>query len=69
METYTIEVDVVVTRTYRVEADGPNHALMLYHAGDAEIDQQRSEMFEANWDEREYTARVLSLEYNSNGYC
>ena len=55
---YIIEVDVIVTRTYVVEANSPEEALALYRAGDAEIDLNVSELFEANWDEQEHTARV-----------
>ena len=56
---YTIAVDVLVCRTYTVEADCPGDALVKYRAGDAEMDE--GEMFEANWDEQEHTAKVMDV--------
>jgi len=56
---YSIEVDVTVTRTYTVEGDSPGHAMTLYRSGDAEIAD--GELFEANWDEQEQTARVIDV--------
>ena len=56
---YNIEVDVIVTRRYTVEADSPGHAMTLYRSGDAEMDD--GELFEANWDEDERTARVIDV--------
>ena len=56
---YSIKVDVIVTRTYTVEADSPGEAMTLYRSGDAEMDE--GELFEANWDEDERTARVIDV--------
>ena len=56
---YSIEVDVIVTRTYTAEADSPGEAMTLYRSGDAEIAE--GELFEANWDEDERTARVIDV--------
>ena len=56
---YTIEVDVLVTRTYTVEADSPGDALAIYRDGDADICD--GDLFESNWDEQEHTARVLDV--------
>jgi hypothetical protein len=58
---YRIEVDVIVTRTYVVEADSAEKAMAKYKSGDAEIDLNVSEMFEGNWDEQEGTARVIMI--------
>jgi hypothetical protein len=55
---YIIQVDVLVTRSYVVEANCPGDAMAIYRAGDAEIDSDVSELFEGNWEEQEQTARV-----------
>ena len=57
---YTIEVDVLVTRVYVVEANNPEDAMTKYHAGDADICD--GEMFEANWDEQPHTAHIVMTE-------
>jgi hypothetical protein len=56
---YKIEVDVIVTRSYTVQADSPGEAMTLYRSSDAELAD--GEMFEANWDEQEQTARVIDV--------
>ena len=56
---YQIEVDVIVTRTYTVEGDSPGHAMTLYRAGDAQLDE--GELLEAYWEEQETTASVVSV--------
>jgi hypothetical protein len=56
---YHIEVDVIVTRTYVVEALTARHAMLLYHSGGAEIDPNVSELFESNWDEQPQTAKIV----------
>ena len=56
---YHIEVDVIVTRTYVVEAGSAKHAMLKYRAGDAEIDPNVPELFESNWDEQPQTARII----------
>ena len=56
---YTIEVDVLVTRTYVVEADCPGDALAIYRDGDAEPED--GELFEGNWNEQEHTAKVIDV--------
>ena len=53
---YTIEVDVLVCRTYTVEADCPGDALAIYRAGDAEMNEDDT----SNWDEQDRTARVVT---------
>ena len=58
MREYTIQVDVIVTRTYVVMANSEDEALARYRDGDAEIDENVSELFGGNWDEQEDTARV-----------
>jgi hypothetical protein len=57
---YTIEVDVIVARCYTVEADSPEEAMTIYHAGGAQLDE--GEMFEANWDEQLHTAHIVMTE-------
>ena len=56
---YQIEVDVTVTRRYAVEADSPGHAMTLYRAGDAQLDD--GELLENYWEEQEQTATVVSV--------
>ena len=56
---YKIEVDVIVTRTYTVEADSPGEAMTLYRSGDAQL--AGGELDTSNWDEQERTARVLDV--------
>ena len=58
MREYTIQVDVIVTRTYVVMANSEDEALARYRDGDAEIDENVSELNSENWDEQEDTARV-----------
>jgi hypothetical protein len=58
MREYTIQVDVIVTRTYVVVANSEDEALARYRDGDAEIDENVSELNSENWDEQEDTARV-----------
>ena len=53
---YSIEVDVLVSRTYRAEADCPGDALVIYRAGDAEMEEDDT----SNSDERDRTARVIT---------
>ena len=59
---YTIEVDVIVTRTYVVKANSQEDAMTKYRAGDADILDESSEM--SDWEEQEHTARVKE---NTNG--
>ena len=58
MREYTIQVDVIVTRTYVVMANSEDEALARYRDGDAEIDENVSELNSENWYEQEDTARV-----------
>jgi hypothetical protein len=48
-----------VTRRYTAEADSPGDAMTIYRSGDAEMDD--GELFEANWDEQEQTAQVVTV--------
>ena len=57
---YRIEVDVIVTRLYLVNAESPLEALNKYHAKQADRDESRSEM--ADWEEQENTARIAEAE-------
>ena len=55
---YRIEVDVIVTRVYVVSAKTPLEAMTAYRAGNAEVDESRSEM--ENWEEQADTARIVT---------
>ena len=57
---YTIEVDVLVTRVYVVEANNPEDAMTKYHAGEGDILDESREM--SNWEEQDHTARVIMME-------
>jgi hypothetical protein len=59
---YRIEVDVIVTRIYVVNAKSPLEAMAAYRAGDAVIDDSRSEM--EDWEEQEDTARIVQSDTN-----
>ena len=56
MPDYRIEVDVIVKRIYVVDAKTPLEAMTAYRAGQAVIDESRSEM--EDWEEQEHTARI-----------
>ena len=53
---YRIEVDVIVKRIYVVDAKTPLEAMTAYRAGQAEVDESRSEM--EDWEEQADTARI-----------
>ena len=53
---YLIEVDVTVKRIYVVDAKTPLEAMTAYRAGQADVDDSRSEM--EDWEEQEHTARI-----------
>ena len=57
---YTIEVDVLVTRVYVVEANNPEDAMTKYHAGEGDILDESREM--SDWEEQNHTARVIMTE-------
>ena len=57
---YVIEVDVIVTRKYLVDADSKEDAMAKYKAGQAEIDALNDEM--ADWEEQEDTAWVSAVQ-------
>ena len=57
---YVIEVDVIVTRKYLVDADSKEEAMAKYKAGQAEIDGLNDEM--ADWEEQDDTAWVAVVQ-------
>ena len=61
---YVIEVDVIVTRKYLVDADSKEEAMTKYKAGQAEIDGLNDEM--ADWEEQPQTARVSGVGVGGN---
>jgi hypothetical protein len=58
---YVIEVDVLVTRKYLVDADSKEAAMTKYKAGHAEIVSELNDEM-ADWEEQEQTARVSAVQ-------